>query len=181
MHSLFVLKFEEKHYRLAFFSLIKPEASASACRSRRKNGLEVQCGTNRGDLQDPELRLILRLLLRSSSAHKSCSGQEATPRPRRDIRCFGGHVGVGKTIDEKDLAPQALLFFAKCVQSDVHIAKATEKKWKTKCGLSLVSGFSNRVLFQRSLWLFRSWGKSFFPVPAGPRSKTRPRRARAGF
>ena len=47
--------------------------------------------------------------------------------------------------------------------------------------LSLVSMFQNCAVLQCSLWLFRSWGKSFSPVPAGTRSKTRPRRLRAGF
>ena len=48
-------------------------------------------------------------------------------------------------------------------------------------GLSLISMFQNCAMFQCSLRLFRSWGKSFSPVPAGTRSKTRPRRLRAGF
>ena len=47
--------------------------------------------------------------------------------------------------------------------------------------LSLISGFPKRVMLQCSLWLFRSWGKSFCLDPAGTRSKTRPRRLRAGF
>ena len=47
--------------------------------------------------------------------------------------------------------------------------------------LSLISMFRNCVMLWCSLWLFRSWGKSFFPVPAGTRSKTRPCSSRAGF
>ena len=47
--------------------------------------------------------------------------------------------------------------------------------------LSLVSGFQNCALLWRGLWLFRWWSKSFLPVPVGTRSKTRPRRLRAGF
>ena len=35
--------------------------------------------------------------------------------------------------------------------------------------------FQNCVLLRCSLWLFRFQAKSFFPVPAGTRSKTRPR------
>ena len=41
--------------------------------------------------------------------------------------------------------------------------------------------FKNCVLLRCSLWLFRFWGKSFFPDPAGTRSETWPRRPRAGF
>ena len=47
--------------------------------------------------------------------------------------------------------------------------------------LSLISMFQNCAALRCSLWLFRSCGKSFLPVPAGTRSKTRPRRLRAGF
>ena len=47
--------------------------------------------------------------------------------------------------------------------------------------LSLVSMFQNCAMLWCSLWLFRSWGKSFSPVSAETRSKTRPRRPRAGF
>ena len=47
--------------------------------------------------------------------------------------------------------------------------------------LSLVSMFQNCAMLRCSLWLFRSWGKSFFPAPAGTRSETWPRRPRAGF
>ena len=47
--------------------------------------------------------------------------------------------------------------------------------------LSLKSMFQNCATLRCSLWLFRSWGKSFFPVTAGSRSKTRPRRLRADF
>ena len=47
--------------------------------------------------------------------------------------------------------------------------------------LSLISMFQNCVMLRCGLWLFRSWCKSFLSVPAGTRSKTWPRRPRAGF
>ena len=51
----------------------------------------------------------------------------------------------------------------------------------TSPALSLISMFQNCATLWCSLWLFRSWGKSFPPVSAGTRSKTRPGRPRAGF
>ena len=47
--------------------------------------------------------------------------------------------------------------------------------------LSLKPMFQNCVVLWCGLWLFRSWGKSFFPVPAGTRSETRPCSPKAGF
>ena len=44
--------------------------------------------------------------------------------------------------------------------------------------LSLLSMFQNCVMLRCSLWLFRSWCKSFFPDPVGTRSETWPGRPR---
>ena len=60
------------------------------------------------------------------------------------------------------------------------IAAYTPTTFK-RCSLSLISMFQNCAMLWCSLWLFRSWGKSFSPVSAGTRSRTRPGRPRAGF
>ena len=74
----------------------------------------------------------------------------------------------------------------------VHLQLQIKKSLGAKCRsiealstelrcLSLISMFQNCATLRCSLWLFRSWCKSFFPVPLGTRSETWPRRPRAGF
>ena len=85
----------------------------------------------------------------------------------------------------KAFAPRSQVSYLACMKNWLHSLKLElvlhVMLLRVSGNLSLISMFQNCTTLRCSLWLFRSQGKSFSPVPTETCSRMRPGRPRAGF